>query len=794
MASVTNRNRPVLGSSLLGRASSLFSRVPRPILFTFTFLTSSYLLTTVLLSKLLSIHNRINAESSSKEGLKQRFERNQQDVDFTVLALLPSLKAEMDKVMDVDAITRELKSVGKETQQAAVVPEIKAEPAQQDTEAAAAAAISQPEAKEAAEPDAPQEDAALRAEPPLAFAQSWQAASEGVSKSSEPAPSALDSISEPRPDPIAPHATLNGEHGVGGTVAVHENGQTDARVEANGHAEGMDGDVKGSEGQVNGAVEDKTDATKETEASDSLRTSASTEAQQQEDVQAPSSSSTSLPPQPTEDPKAIVLAESQRQQQLALDRKRKAALWQQLKIVTFTRSLTAIYAISLLSVLTHVQLNLLGRYAYLRDLAGVKQKEAEVGTETMRALASDPFEDAWASANGTQASNSSSQTKETGKSNSNTSTISAETEERYLTFSWYLLHQGWKDLSERVREKVEKVMSSVPLKTQLSHEELTSILRRIRRRIEYDYESEVDDGEAADALASPSSSSAAAPPYTFPGGHTLDASTGSSMSLGAESLMPNGFSVLPEEAKSEAGSSSSMSGSGTLSVTTNGRGSVSGRRRRRRRTRFDLLRAYLLPATPEGDVALLRNAGLLPSDLTSQGRDVGLEERDPTLGALLDETRDIMESSDAQDVSRRCLETCFETQLLDALRTPFGLSPLPPSAASSFPNDLQAPSNSSSSGSGSGNKDPHATSRAGSASTGRFSEILTAQQEAEIRNDPSGTIGRRLKLAAVLPLLASRGTLAFDAMPNEIVETIAANKDLQALSAIIYTSFTGDCL
>lgn len=791
MASSVNRNRPVLGSSFLGRASSYLSRVPRPILFTFTFLTSSYLLTTVLLSKLLAIHNRINAESTSKEGLKQRFERNQQDVDFTVLALLPSLKAEMDKVMDVDAITRELKSVGKEAPQPPAVSASvgKTNPVQQrEGEAAAASAAAadmKPEPKEADQPKAPQADEPLRAQPPLAFAQSWKATSDGEPSSHEPAPSALDAISEPRPEPIAPHATINGEQEGSAAAASQGDEHAGADPATNGHAEGVDGNAADSEGQVNGAMEGTSDAPKEAEATDSLQPSSSAEAQQQEDVQESAS-------QPTEDPEAIALAESQRQQQLALDRKRKAALWQQLKIVTFTRSLTAIYAISLLSVLTHVQLNLLGRYAYLRDLAGVKQAAAEAEqAETARRLASDPFEDAWASASGTQASGSSSQAKGTEKSAGDTSSISAETEERYLTFSWYLLHQGWKDLGERVREKVEEVMSSVPLKTQLSHEELTSILRRIRRRIEYDYESEGDegDGDGADDLPSPGSSAAAARPYTFPGGHTLDSSAGSSMALGAESLMPNGFS-FPEEAKSEAGSSS-MSGSGTLSVTTNGRGSTSGRRRRRRRTRFDLLRAYLLPATPEGDVALLRNAGLFPSNnMRSQQkneRGAGLEEQDPSLGALLDETRDILESSDAQDVSRRCLEACFETQLLDALRAPFGLSPSPPSAASPFPNEAQL-------GASSGSKEPHATSGSGSASAGRFSEILTAQQEAEIRNDPSGTIGRRLKLAAVLPLLASRGTVAFDALPNEVVETIAANKDLQAFSAIIYTSFTGDCL
>lgn len=35
--------------------------------------------------------------------------------------------------------------------------------------------------------------------------------------------------------------------------------------------------------------------------------------------------------------------------------------------------------------------------------------------------------------------------------------MSAELERRYLTFSWWLLHVGWKEVGERVRKAVEAV-------------------------------------------------------------------------------------------------------------------------------------------------------------------------------------------------------------------------------------------------------------------------------------------------------------------------------------------------
>ena len=38
--------------------------------------------------------------------------------------------------------------------------------------------------------------------------------------------------------------------------------------------------------------------------------------------------------------------------------------------------------------------------------------------------------------------------------------ISEETERKYLTLSWWILHVGWKDVGERVRKGVEDVFDT----------------------------------------------------------------------------------------------------------------------------------------------------------------------------------------------------------------------------------------------------------------------------------------------------------------------------------------------
>ncbi|KAF9536080.1 peroxin, partial [Mortierella hygrophila] len=50
---------------------------------------------------------------------------------------------------------------------------------------------------------------------------------------------------------------------------------------------------------------------------------------------------------------------------VAIDRKTKLELWHELKIMSLTRTVTALYSLTFLTLLTQVQLNLLGRFTYV---------------------------------------------------------------------------------------------------------------------------------------------------------------------------------------------------------------------------------------------------------------------------------------------------------------------------------------------------------------------------------------------------------------------------------------------
>jgi peroxin-3 len=137
----------------------------------------------------------------------------------------------------------------------------------------------------------------------------------------------------------------------------------------------------------------------------------------------------SLPP--TSPPKQPEL-ESQPQQPQP-PTQTKAQLWNQLKLLTFSRTLTTLYALVLLTLQTRIQLNLLGRHSYIRS---VRELEREFAGE-----------DAWFA-----------EKRKPGDIAGGID-IDSETEMAYLTFSWWVMNVGWKAVSERVKMAVENVFS-----------------------------------------------------------------------------------------------------------------------------------------------------------------------------------------------------------------------------------------------------------------------------------------------------------------------------------------------
>ncbi|KAJ7282804.1 Peroxin-3 [Mycena rebaudengoi] len=170
----------------------------------------------------------------------------------------------------------------------------------------------------------------------------------------------------------------------------------------------------------------------------------------------------------------------------------KAELWNELKMLTFTRTLTTVYTTTLLTLLTTVQLTLLARGRYVRSVIQLEKQQRHQHALTsdltmllgiglgfgggMDALLGDDAEE---------------EGDYTAGFDWEENDEDAEEEEevasaKYLTMTWWILHVGWKDVGERVRRGVEEVFSGVSLKTKLAPSDLHRLVHDVRRRVEHE--------------------------------------------------------------------------------------------------------------------------------------------------------------------------------------------------------------------------------------------------------------------------------------------------------------------
>ncbi|KAF8965782.1 Peroxin-3-domain-containing protein [Flammula alnicola] len=208
------------------------------------------------------------------------------------------------------------------------------------------------------------------------------------------------------------------------------------------------------------------------------------------------------------------------------DTRTKAELWNEVKILTFTRTLTTLYSSTLLCLLTTLQLTLLARGKYVNAVLQLEKQErleermrdrmerelspanlllkgiggwvegvmgrgggAQAGLEDLFQglgmdgdfdLTEDDVDESPARGG---------QTFGGGKVDYPhvwLGEISEEMESKYLTMSWWLLHVGWKDVGERVRRAVEEVFNGVSLKTKLAAIDLHRLIVDVRRRVEHE--------------------------------------------------------------------------------------------------------------------------------------------------------------------------------------------------------------------------------------------------------------------------------------------------------------------
>lgn len=59
-----------------------------------------------------------------------------------------------------------------------------------------------------------------------------------------------------------------------------------------------------------------------------------------------------------------------------------------------------------------------------------------------------------------------------------------ETNRKFLTFSWWLLHRGWRDIMERVESAVKEEFGPLNPREDITREKLSALTLDIRRKVE----------------------------------------------------------------------------------------------------------------------------------------------------------------------------------------------------------------------------------------------------------------------------------------------------------------------
>ena len=131
---------------------------------------------------------------------------------------------------------------------------------------------------------------------------------------------------------------------------------------------------------------------------------------------------------------------------LVTQRKSKTDLWNELKIMStsfscvmvdvgLVRTLTLIYSLSALVLLSRIQFNLLGRQAYIASILALAPESTSGSNPAVQQIRL---------------------REETGLGD-------LELQRSFLSFSWWLVHRGWKSILTRVQSAVEEVFASYKL-------------------------------------------------------------------------------------------------------------------------------------------------------------------------------------------------------------------------------------------------------------------------------------------------------------------------------------------
>lgn len=96
--------------TMISAISGFLNRHKRKFIVAAGVVASGYLAVDYLKTKFFELQDRLATERAAKENLRRRFEQNQQDATFTIMALLPGLSQDVLEKYQVENITKELQA------------------------------------------------------------------------------------------------------------------------------------------------------------------------------------------------------------------------------------------------------------------------------------------------------------------------------------------------------------------------------------------------------------------------------------------------------------------------------------------------------------------------------------------------------------------------------------------------------------------------------------------------------------------------------------------------------------
>ncbi|KAI9817289.1 MAG: peroxin [Thelocarpon impressellum] len=158
---------------------------------------------------------------------------------------------------------------------------------------------------------------------------------------------------------------------------------------------------------------------------------------------------------------------SQMQTEGEQTKKTKAQLWSELKINSITRAFTLLYTLALLTLLTRIQLNLLGRRNYLSSVVSLAAHATHAPQDSAISLENHDDDNP-----------------------DQTYGNDFDTNRRYLTFSWWLLHRGWREVLLKVQAAVTEVFGPLNPREDVTLERLSQLTLAVRKKVEGETDAE----------------------------------------------------------------------------------------------------------------------------------------------------------------------------------------------------------------------------------------------------------------------------------------------------------------